>query len=414
MSTLDLDRVLDALGAPAHVELVDERLELLRFGRSRLTYQHSEERLTLRARLIRDGRSVWGVLGSTDPARLSELRTRLERLAASLPPGDPAPLALPTARRPATTAHPGELDRLALFEQAQAALPPGATLGGSVLQATARHAVANTDGVRAEEARTRAAVQVIGSLDGSSSWGRTVARDGAECLVPDVGAGLAPLPERALEPGRYPAVLAPQAVVTLLATLGQVAFAQNAPGSYADRVGERVLSPLLTIVDDGCDGAGLPSTFDCEGVAKARVPLVEEGVVRGVVTASSGHSAPPAWRFGAGPAASHLVVAPGAASDEELLAACGCGLYLQRVDYVRVVQPRRTLVTGSSRDATLWLEDGVPAARLPQFRFTVRLDELFSRILALGTRRERGETVFMESIVAPGAAVDGFPVDLIL
>jgi predicted Zn-dependent protease len=410
----ELERLLDVLGAPAHVELVDERLELLRFGRSRLTYQHSEERLTLRARLVRDGRSVWGFLGSTEPARVSELRARLERLAASLPPGEPPPLAAPTARRPAATAHQGEVDRIALFEQAKAVLPAGATLGGSVLQATVRHAVANTGGVDAEETRTRAAVQLIASLDGRSSWGRTVARDGEECLVPDVRDGLLPLPERDLEPGRYPAVLAPQAVVTLLATLGQVAFAQNAPGSFAGRVGEQVLSPLLTVVDDGCDEAGLPSTFDCEGVAKSRVPLVESGVVRGVVTAETGHSAPPAWRFGGGPAASHLVAAPGTAGDGELLAACGRGLYLQRVDYVRVVQPHRTLVTGSSRDATLWLEEGVPVARLPQFRFTVRLDELFSRIRALGARRERGETVFMESVVAPGAAVDGFPVDLIL
>jgi len=32
-----IERVLDALGAPAQAELVEERVELLRFGRSRLT-----------------------------------------------------------------------------------------------------------------------------------------------------------------------------------------------------------------------------------------------------------------------------------------------------------------------------------------------------------------------------------------
>jgi predicted Zn-dependent protease len=106
-------------------------------------------------------------------------------------------------------------------------------------------------------------------------------------------------------------------------------------------------------------------------------------------------------------------VEPGRAGDDELLAACDTGLSIQRVDYVRMVHPKQTRVTGSSRDATLWIEGGRAVARLPQFRFTLRLDELFSSIEALGARRERGETVFMESVVAPGAVVRGFPVDAV-
>jgi predicted Zn-dependent protease len=413
----DAERVLEQLGAPAHVELVDERLELLRFGGSRVTYQHSEERLTLRARLIRDGRSVWGTLATTEPEAVRALRERLERLAASLPPGDPPPLAAPGEPRAAVTAHASTeeadaADRIALLRDAQAAAPRGATLGGSILHAVATHAVANTEGVRAEERRTRAAMQLVSTLDGDSSWGRVVSRDAGECRVPELDGHR--LPQRELVPGRYRAVLSPQAVVTLLATLGQVAFADAGQGTFADRVGEQLLSPLVSIADDGCDPAGLPSSFDCEGVPKQRVQLVEDGVVRGVVTRGTGHAVPPAWRFGGGPAASHLSLEPGRANDADLLAACGSGLYLQRVDYVRVVQPKRTLVTGSSRDGTFRVGSGRIVARVPQFRFTLRLDELFRDVLALGARRERGETVFMESVVAPGLTVDGFPVDLIM
>ena len=277
---------------------------------------------------------------------------------------------------------------------------------------TARHSVANSNGVLRSETRTRAAVQVVGSLDGRSSWARVVSRNADEVGVPDVVPGLAALPDRELEPGRYRAVLAPQAVITLIATLGQAAFSAGAPASLEGRLGETAFSPLLSVADDGCDEAGLPSTFDCDGVGKARVPIVEDGVVRGVVTRETGHAVPPAWRFGAGPAASHLVVAAGETADDELPAVCGEGLYVQRVDYVRLMQPRQMLVSGSSRDATLWIAGGRAVARLPQFRFTVRLDELFASLVALGARRERGETVFMESIVAPGAVVDAFPVDL--
>jgi predicted Zn-dependent protease len=335
-----------------------------------------------------------------------------------LPRGAVAAFAASSELRPATTTFASTSgataeDRVALFERAAASVPDGAAIGGSVTHVTATHSVANTDGVRRAETRTRAAMQVVATVGDRSSWARVVARDAAEVDVPDVGAGLAELPSRELAPGRYRAVLAPQAVVTLLATLGQVAFAAGAGGSLEDRVGAELFSLLLSVVDDGCDDAGLPSTFDCEGVAKARVPLVERGVVRGVVSHATGHAVPPGWRFGAGPAASHLLLAAGDATDEALLEACGDGLYLQRVDYVRVVQPRQTVVTGSSRDATLWIAGGRPVARLPQFRFTLRLDELFASVAALGARRERGETPFMESIVTPGMVVDAFPVDLV-
>jgi predicted Zn-dependent protease len=410
--------VIETLGAPAHVELVEERVELLRFGGSRLTYQHSEERVTLRARIVRDDREVWGTLGSVERAAVTGLRERLETLARALPPGRPSALPKATPRRGAVTAFrstmdAGADDRVALYRQTAASLPADAELGGSVTHVSARHGVANSEGLFVSEERTRAVVQVVASIAGRSSWSRLVARDADVLGVPDLASGLAVAPRRDLTPGRYRAVLSAQAVGTLLAALGQVGFARGAAGSLEDRVGEQLFSPFLTVTDDGCDPAGLPSTFDSAGVAKAHVPLVEAGVVHGVVTAETGHSVPPGWRFGGGPAPSHLVLAPGTASDDDLLAACSDGISIQRLDYVRVVQPRQTLVTGSSRDATLWVEQGRVVARLPQFRFTLRLDETFAGISALGARRERGDTPFLESVVAPAMAVDSFPVDLV-
>jgi predicted Zn-dependent protease len=247
-------------------------------------------------------------------------------------------------------------------------------------------------------------------------------------MLARVASALEPLPMHELTTGRtYRAVLGPQATITLLATLGQVALGGqaylNGASAFVGRLGEPVLSPSIDLVDDGCDAAGLPTTFDCEGAAKQRVELVRQGVLRGLVhdahsgaaagLASTGHAVPPAWRFGGDPLPSHLVLASGTASDGDLIAACERGLFIQRVDYVRVVHGRETLVTGSPRDATLWVDHGRVVARVPRFRFTLRLADLFSAdgLLALGERRERGETPFMESIVAPGALVSAFPVD---
>jgi hypothetical protein len=98
---------------------------------------------------------------------------------------------------------------------------------------------------------------------------------------------------------------------------------------------------------------------------------------------------------------------------DDLAATCDIGLRIQRVDYVRVIYPKQTLVTGSTRDATLWLEGGLPVARVPQFRFTLRLDELLSSLVALGTRRGARRDRFMESVVAPGAVVTEFPLDVV-
>jgi predicted Zn-dependent protease len=400
-----IGELLERSGAD-HIELLRERQDLLRFGGSRLTYQHSEEKVTLRARRG----NTWVTLGSLDA---EAARARL----ADAQPGEVRPAAqgeLRTARTAfAATESATPADRVELFRSYLSALPGGATLGGSIAHTVVEHAVASAAGVARDERRTRALVQLVASQDGRSSYARALHRDAAQ--LPDlasVAGGLAPLPLRSLEPGRYRALLGPQAMIVFAATLGQIAF-HPVDGAFAARIGERVVGENVSIVDDGADADGLPTTFDCAGTAKQRVALVERGIATGVVRAETGHAVPPAWRFGAGPSPSHLFLAAGDVSDDELAAACDTGLSIQRVDYVRVVHPKRTVVTGSSRDATLWLEGGRAVARLPQFRFTLRLDELFSSLEAIGARRERGETAFIESAVAPAAVTSAFPVDVV-
>src|SRR5215471_7113096 len=90
-----LDDVLAELGAPVLVEVLDERQELLRFGASRITYQHSEQQLRARVLLIRAGRAAWGVSSSLDPEALDALRSNLEAATDSLPlPTRPSELAV--------------------------------------------------------------------------------------------------------------------------------------------------------------------------------------------------------------------------------------------------------------------------------------------------------------------------------
>jgi predicted Zn-dependent protease len=432
--------LLEVLGPPAHLEVLSERHELLRFATSRITYQHSEERLLVRARLLRNGASVWGTASSVRPTTLRGLRERLVEMLGGLPAGGEASLAEPgggsTKARTyfESTARARAEDRTGLFSQALAACPPGATLGGSISHTLVEHTVANTSGLMRSERRTRVGAQFIGAIDGQdrSSVGRALHRDATalpiDAALEELRGGLRSLPNRTLEPGNYRTVLGPQATIALVALFGQIALGArqylDGLSAVSGAMGERVVSPLVTLIDNGCDAHGLPTSFDSEGFSKELVPLINEGVLDGVVhdaqtarragTQPTGHAAPPGWRFGADPIPSHLLMAAGDASDQDLLAACDTGLSIQRVDYVRVVNARQTLVTGTTRDATRWIEHGRIAARVPQFRFTLRLADLLGCVEAIGRNRERGDSVFMESVVAPAILVAALPVQVVV
>jgi predicted Zn-dependent protease len=126
----------------------------------------------------------------------------------------------------------------------------------------------------------------------------------------------------------------------------------------------------------------------------------------------TGHAVPDGWRFGADPTPSHLLLDAGEPTDDELLAECGTGLVVNRLDYLRTLHPKEGLVTGTTRDATYWAEDGRIVGRHPQVRFTFRMDEVLNAVLAVGRDRECGETPFMESVVVPSLLIDAGPLVL--
>jgi PmbA protein len=111
----------------------------------------------------------------------------------------------------------------------------------------------------------------------------TVASEGARRAVRMLGA-------KAIPSGRYPAVLENGAAAELLEVLAPSFLAsQVAKGKsmLSGREGDRVASPLVGIVDDPLDPGGIAACpFDGEGVASRAVPLVEGGVLRGILSDS--------------------------------------------------------------------------------------------------------------------------------
>ncbi|MET7998090.1 metallopeptidase TldD-related protein [Amycolatopsis sp. NPDC005232] len=435
--TIDSSQVqaaLECFGTGARLEVSEEKVGLLRYARSRVTAQHSEQRMRVRIRLERDGRIVIGALESLERDAVRALADHLNHELTALPAGQPqkqtgtAYAGEPTKPEVSEATRQAEAaERFAWFDTVRKGLDDKAQLGGSIRHEVIDRVVADDSGLFREETLTKASLQAIADHDGHSASVRRVHRDAAQIRVDDVAerllASLAPLPTREPFSGQCRVVFRPQATIPLLATygyaaLGAAGFAENRTAA-AGRLASPITSDLITVVDDGGDPDGLPSGFDVEGSPRVRTPLITKGTLAGVVSnlehagvtggVSTGHGVPFGWRFGAEPAPSHLLMAAGDKSEEDLLAGCDEGLLVSRLDYLRVLHPKDTLVTGTTRDATYWVKDGKIVAWHPPVRLTFRMDEVLDHIVAVGAERERGEQTFMESITAPSLLVDAGP-----
>ena len=79
-----------------------------------------------------------------------------------------------------------------------------------------------------------------------------------------------------------------------------------------------------------------------------------------------------------------LSVAGGeATSTEELAELVGDGIYVSRLHYLSVVNPRDGVITGMTRDGTFRIRDGKVAEPLVNLRFTVPIAEVLGEVLGL-------------------------------
>ena len=187
----------------------------------------------------------------------------------------------------------------------------------------------------------------------------------------------------ALEPGEYTVVLEEPAVATLLSMLSSMGFSARAllekRSFFCDKLGQKLVSDLVTVYDDAHHPETLPLPFDFEGVPKEKVYFFRRGVAEGVVydtrtatlakVKSTGHALPPA-AAGWSPMPLHLVMDPGTASDEDLVRGVKRGLLVTRFHYARPVDPMRGLMTMMTRDGTFLIEDGKVGGAVEDMRVT--------------------------------------------
>ncbi|HET7044305.1 MAG TPA: metallopeptidase TldD-related protein [Gaiellaceae bacterium] len=408
MNALELARrALAAAGEDAEAVVHSERSGLARFAASEVHQPTLIENELVQVRvLLPDGRTGFATSNRIDDAGLAAVARRAREAAAAAPPDPESPgLAEPQAPppvdgfdEPTAALGPGELARSATAAIDAASLP----VYGFFTSGTLELAVASSTGVGVEQQLTDATLTVLAATPEVSGWATRTSRRAGDLDLEACAREAVEKAERTrgagtLEPGSYRAVLEPYALGELLqyfadAGFNGLAFAEER-SFLSGRLGERLFDPRVSIADDAPDPHGLPKAFDFEGVPKRRVPLVEEGVARGVVwdrasasragTATTGHAGPAQLRPW-GPIPQALVLAPGEAeSVEELAELVGDGVYVTRVHYVNTVSEREGILTGMTRDGTFRIRGGRIAEPLVNHRFTLSMPELLADVPGL-------------------------------
>jgi TldD protein len=146
--------------------------------------------------------------------------------------------------------------------------------------------------------------------------------------------------------GRMAVVLSSEAGGTMIhEAIGhglEADLAQQGLSVYSRKIGEKVASSLITVVDDPT----LPQkrgsyAFDDEGVASRRTLLVEEGILRGYLydrltaledgVESSGNGRRESYQHKPIPRMSNTMILPGRAKPEEILHSVEKGLFVKKM-----------------------------------------------------------------------------------
>ena len=247
----------------------------------------------------------------------------------------------------------------------------------------------------------------------------------AEALSARITAGeerlqLLKRPARKLTPGDYRVFLTPAAMGELMDLLCRDGFSHRAHQSHASALGrlgreETRLSPMVHVSED--IAGGLSPTFNGEGFQRPQTQrLIHEGGMVGTLVSPRSAREYSIPTTGASPweAPEALSMGGGELAEADALEALGTGLYISNLWYLNYSDHPQGRITGMTRFATLWVEDGVPVAPTEVMRFDDTLYHLLGDGLQALTREVQmlpsASTYGMRSTSSqrlPGALIEG-------
>jgi len=319
----------------------------------------------------------------------------------------PAPVSQVTGYAPGTASFTPESRAKAVGLVCRKAVENKLIASGAFYTGTSELAVANSLGVFAYHPSTVAELNTVIMSDSSAGYADAVSLDAQEIdpeavAVEAVDKALRSRNPTGLEPGEYEVILEEYAVFDILEFLAYLGFSALAvqEGHSFMKLGQKVVGENISIWDDGLSPGGLPLPFDCEGVPRQKVPLIDKGFAVGLVydsytagkegKASTGHALPAPNTYG--PIPMNLWMGTGQSDKEEMLKSTKRGIWVTRFHYTRPIHPLKVIVTGMTRDGTFLVESGEIAGPIKNLRFTQSYLEALSSVELMGaqTKLERG------------------------
>lgn len=301
----------------------------------------------------------------------------------------------------------------------------GLTTAGIFSNEAQYMALANSKGLFAYEGMTSAVFSATVMTDDSAGWAEDNNKDVGKIDLASVAdtamdKAIKSREPVAVEPGEYTVVLEPAAVGNLLIFLGYLAFGalayQEGRSFLSGKLGEKLFGENITIEDNVHHelSAGLP--FDFEGMPRRSVSLIENGVAKNVVhdrktaakagAETTGHGLPVPNT--SGPIPLNMVMLPGEATLEEMLASTKKGILVTQFHYANTVNPMKLVVTGMTRNGTFLIEDGKVARPIKNLRMTESLEKILNNVEMIGKDLVKRRGFFGGGLVVPALKVNNF------
>ncbi|MBL7192012.1 TldD/PmbA family protein [bacterium] len=286
-------------------------------------------------------------------------------------------------------------------------------------------ALANSQGVFCFQQYSDVEFNISASGDDVSGWCAGFARDvdklDTKSIVKTaIRKALDSQSPKSIEPGCYTVIFESAAAAEFLMFMGWEGFGAvnflESKSFLSGKIGEKVLSENITIIDDAYHPLNLGLPFDFEGIPRKAVTIIENGVVKSVVwdrhtakmggTESTGHALPQPNPLG--PLPLNLRMEGGDSSLREMIESTDKGILVTRLHYSNILNPVKLDMTGMTRDGTFMIEKGEIAYPIKNMRYTQGIVQALNRVEALSKEVEYHQAFFGGGMVTPAMKIAGF------